>query len=365
MDPATLAAALGPALVAVFTKLAEKGLVEPALEPLADWLKARAKRGYDSKKAEADLRGVIGQTLSSLTAQFSPEQYARWYAAFDALRTEAGLAARVAAAAVEMTADSPERLPPDVWRDLKLDEADRPALAAWLFALRKALAGMEGYRAGIEYANQLHGLNRLDGLYELTAGLAATASEAEGGPALRVRLIPPDARALEEPYLKYVMNEFAGLPLEGRSADDTLRADDQLRLERIYIALNTTESQQAPVKKDARLHSITLEPSGRTTGQRYLSTLRATTESRRLLVLGDPGSGKSIFAQHLCLCLAGARLNPTGDWPGRLRAGDVEQWPLANFPLPLFVRLRLFAGDDACLPDDPKQMGRKPSAISP
>lgn len=359
MDPATLAliaSALGPALVTVLTKLAEKGIVEPALEPLTDWLKARTTAAYNTKHDEEKLRGLIGNTLTALA--FGPEQYARWSPAFKLLHNDSGLAARVAAATVEMTADRPELIPPELLRELKLEEGERPALARWLFALRKELAGMAGFSAGIQYANELHALHRLDGLYELTAGLAATVVDGEGGKALRVQIALPDMRALEAPYLKDVMNEFAGVPLEGRSTDDTLRADDELRLERVYIALNTTESRQVRLEEKERVHSITLESSGRTSGEKHVSALRAITESRRLLVLGDPGSGKSTLAQHLCLCLAGARLDPASDWPRRLQARDVDQWPLAFYPLPIFIRLRLFASATDCLPADPQQMGQ-------
>ncbi|MEK7785068.1 MAG: hypothetical protein AAB658_06525, partial [Chloroflexota bacterium] len=167
------------------------------------------------------------------------------------------------------------------------------------------------------------------------------------------QIIPPDARALETPYLKNLMNEFAGLPLEGRSKDDTLRPDDQLRLERVYIALNTSERRLilSPLPEAGKPLRAGFEESP-------LSALRAMMESRRLVLLGDPGSGKSTFAQHLCLCLAGARLDPNGDWPRRLQAADAERWELALYPFPIFVRLRSFAHDTDSLPDDVKQAGQ-------
>ncbi len=347
MDPATLAlivSALGPALVTVFTKLAEKGLVDPALEKGLEPFRNLLTRGYDQKKDEARLTKALQAALPAGEAD------ARLFFALSDLKANPALAARAAAAVVEMTGDDPARLPPDLLRDLKLDDSHRPALATALFKLRAELVKLENYRDGIRYANELHALNRLDGLYELVAGLAATVTEAGGVKVLRVQVMPPDARTLEAPYLKNVMNEFAGLPLEGRSKDDTLRPDDQLRLERVYIALNTTERRQPPLRKERK--------QGREQEQVPLSALRAMIESRRLVLLGDPGSGKSTFAQHLCLCLAGSRLDSNGDWPRRLQAADAERWELALYPFPIFVRLRSFAHDTGSLPDDPKQMGR-------
>jgi formylglycine-generating enzyme required for sulfatase activity len=350
MDPATLAliaSALGPALVAVLAKLAEKGLVDPALEkglePFRDWL----TRGYDGKKDEARLAKALQAALPAGEAD------AKLFFALSDLKANPALATRAAAAVVEMTTDDPARLPPDLLRDLKLDDSHRPALAAALFKLRAELARLEGFRDGIRYANELHALNRLDGLYELAAGLAATVTETGGVKALRVQIMPPDARTLETPYLKNVMNEFAGLPLEGRSKEDTLRPDDQLRLERVYIALNTAE-RRLMLPPPPPPGKVSLKKSE----QVPLSALRAMMESRRLVLLGDPGSGKSTFAQHLCLCLAGSRLDSNGDWPRRLQAGDVERWELALYPFPIFVRLRSFAHDTDSLPDDPKQMGQ-------
>ncbi len=359
MDPVTLAliaSSLGPALVAVFTKLAEKGVIDPALEkglePFRNWL----TRGYDGKKDEARL-------TKALQAALPTDAELKLFLAFSDLKTDPALAVRAAAAVVEMTGDDPARLPPDLLRDLKLNDSHRPALATALFKLRAELVKVEGFGDGIRYANDLHKLNRLDGLYELAAGLAATVTDAEGGKVVRVQVVSSDARTLEARYLTNLMNDFAGLPLESRSKEDTLRPDDQLRLERVYIALNTTEARQPPPRPSASQTSEVLRTSevSQTLSEKErvpLSALRATMESRRLVLLGDPGSGKSTFAQHLCLCLAGARLNPDGDWPKRLMASDVEGWELAFYPFPIFIRLRAFAHDMECLPDDPKQVGR-------
>jgi formylglycine-generating enzyme required for sulfatase activity len=369
MDPATLAlivSALGPALVAVFTKLAEKGAIDPALEKGLEPFRNLLTRGYDKRKDEARLTKALQAALPAGEAD------ARLFFALSDLKANPALATRAAAAVVEMTGDDPARLPPDLLRDLKLDDSHRPALATALFKLRAELVKLDGYREGVRYANELHALNRLDGLYELVAGLAATVTEADGVKALRVQIVPPDARALETPYLKNVMNEFAGLPLEGRSKDDTLRPDDQLRLERVYIALNTTERRYVPFsEEEIRRRNVGLfaystnkdlppAPLSIAGGERlsFISALRAMMESRRLVLLGDPGSGKSTFAQHLCLCLAGSRLDSNGDWPRRLGAGDVGRWELALYPFPIFVRLRSFAHDTESLPDDPKQMGQ-------
>jgi formylglycine-generating enzyme required for sulfatase activity len=361
MDPVTLAliaSGLGAGLVTALTKLLEKGVIDPSLETGLKPLREFLTRGYNRKADEAKLVKALQAALKSVSGSEDPNQWAqlKWAMALGDLQNDPGLAARFAAAAIEMTGDDPARLPPDLLRDLKLDQSHKAKVASLLFNFRKELANVAGYDNGIAYADKLNALNLLDGLHELVAGLAATVTDADGVKALRVQIMAPDARRLETPYLDNVVNEFTGLPLEGRSADDTLRADDQLRLARVYIALNTKESRVTlkPEKEQKKKEVLEREDFDR----HPLSALRAVMESRRLVLLGDPGSGKSTFAQHLCLCLAGARLDPASEWPKQLQASDLEGWGLAHYALPLFIRLRSFASDIECLPADSKQMGR-------
>src|SRR3990172_999992 len=128
MDPVTLAAVLGPALVTVLTKLAEKGVADPALKPLTDWLEKRTLGGYNQKKAEADLLKAVKEALPPAGDSGDPSRQ-RWQNALAQLGSTPRLAARAAMAAVEMASEDPARVPSDLLKELRI-EPERAAFAA-------------------------------------------------------------------------------------------------------------------------------------------------------------------------------------------------------------------------------------------
>ena len=146
----------------------------------------------------------------------------------------------------------------------------------------------------------------------------------------RAAIVPTDVAALRTAYLRLMAREWRTLPLEvvDHSAADA--AARRLTLEKVYISLDTTtpRPESLPRKSSA--------------GEREgpLSAVEALlhAEQQRLVLLGQPGSGKSTFGRYLSLTLAESLLNP-----GVVHLA--EQLPGWTGPavLPVFLPLRQFA----------------------
>jgi formylglycine-generating enzyme required for sulfatase activity len=109
----------------------------------------------------------------------------------------------------------------------------------------------------------------------------------------------------------------------------------EIRLDTIYVPLDTTTTQPAVGgKPDVRVP---------------VPVLDAVIRHRHLMILGDPGSGKSTFLNYLTLCLASARLHPKRGALEKLNvvAQDGKRsarWRYGAL-LPVRIDLREFAQD--------------------
>ena len=127
------------------------------------------------------------------------------------------------------------------------------------------------------------------------------------------------------------------LPLRGIDvgASNAQSNRQQLALEQVYVDLDTT----ALVPKQAHAGRKKDQPVLERVETRPVTMLEAVINNWRLVLLGDPGSGKSTFVGHLGLCLALSALQPNAGWLDRL-----PNWPRAECDLtPLLVVLRDFA----------------------
>ncbi len=142
---------------------------------------------------------------------------------------------------------------------------------------------------------------------------------------------PATLRAL---YLDWLAQECNLLPLSAfhpRYASPAERP--RLTLRQVYVPLEAIMPLRAEGQK-RRIDPLAL--AEREEPQR-VPALRALAEHPKAVLLGDPGSGKTTFVNHLTLCLAMAELEPDQPWLRRL-----EGWS-PGWLLPVRIVLREFA----------------------
>ncbi|MCL4299458.1 MAG: SUMF1/EgtB/PvdO family nonheme iron enzyme [Anaerolineae bacterium] len=138
-------------------------------------------------------------------------------------------------------------------------------------------------------------------------------------------------------YRRVVGQSCAFLPMRGIDvgASDPTAAQSSLGLANVYVELDTT-SQVPLTEAEKAAHRKQTERGQET---RPLSALEVVVGYRRLVLLGDPGGGKSTFVNHLAHCLAVHPLDPAAGWLDHLPG-----WPAGEADLlPVLVILRDFA----------------------
>jgi formylglycine-generating enzyme required for sulfatase activity len=123
----------------------------------------------------------------------------------------------------------------------------------------------------------------------------------------------PDPAALARAYLTWLYQQANTLVLAGVDPVAAANAAATLELGAVYTALLTQTPDEQALRDEARWPaSAALARAG---GERRLSAVAQLDRSPRLVLLGDPGGGKSTFVNFAALCLAGELL---GDRPANL-----------------------------------------------
>ena len=148
-------------------------------------------------------------------------------------------------------------------------------------------------------------------------------------------------------YLKHLFEDAEHISLQSFAKEEADNATSLVKLGSIYTALGTTELRDAK-GEDETSRKDQVRPKE----QRRRSALDLANTTSRLVLLGDPGSGKSTFLNYLRLCLTGEGLGNetinlsqlTRTLPQDEESDEPEPAPWDHGDcLPIFVQLRDFA----------------------
>ncbi len=154
--------------------------------------------------------------------------------------------------------------------------------------------------------------------------------------------LPETVLPLRHSYLNRILCNAGVLPLEGIDPKISCEAADQLSLGAVYTALLTLGTE----------HGEPTESRFREREPRRISALELLNRHPHMVLLGDPGSGKSTFVNFLAICHAGEGLGKgninlkllTRPLPDEEGEDQKEPQPWNHgFLLPVRVILRDFA----------------------
>jgi formylglycine-generating enzyme required for sulfatase activity len=114
---------------------------------------------------------------------------------------------------------------------------------------------------------------------------------------------PTDPDALRAGYLSHLYTKVRRIALSGIDPEAASKAEARLNLGAVYTALRTLTREECD-----HLNRERCLPEQMTRGERHLSALAQLDRHQRLVLLGEPGSGKSTFVNFVTLCLAGVHL---------------------------------------------------------
>jgi formylglycine-generating enzyme required for sulfatase activity len=112
----------------------------------------------------------------------------------------------------------------------------------------------------------------------------------------------PEVKARREAYLSHVLRTAGRLSLSGVDPKVAGHESEPLELHAVYTALMTQTSEEIVVGRQRRDPMSRWREAG---GHVRLSALELLDRERRLVLLGDPGGGKSTFLNFLAICFAG------------------------------------------------------------
>lgn len=158
---------------------------------------------------------------------------------------------------------------------------------------------------------------QLRGKYSRAEAPVAQPMPAETAPQTQPASPLPDVFTARESYLRAIIKDCSPVRLAGLDPNASDPKRGGISLEKLYVSLDTNtpkEKPEAKKKNELALPEKESEP---------LSAVQAwqSSENRRMVLLGLPGTGKSTFVRYLALTMARAELSRAAElpegWQGR------------------------------------------------
>ncbi|HSH03750.1 MAG TPA: SUMF1/EgtB/PvdO family nonheme iron enzyme [Anaerolineae bacterium] len=201
------------------------------------------------------------------------------------------------------------------------DDDGQPAIVLYLIVLR------ENFSPHDKLYVQLTGL--IDAIRAQGELAVPRLRETENRQQLLKRILPD-----LQPYLEWLGRRCNIMPLT--TVDANQREDTQLALSAIFVSLDAGESWLDESEID-----------GGERGAKYSAVIGHIHHNERLVLLGDPGSGKSTALRFVAYCLTQALLKPEEGWLRQLSwpvYGKDEQIALASWQheglIPILIDLK-------------------------
>ena len=337
-----IASGIASALIAVANKLAEKGIIDPALEsgfePFRKWLTG----GYEKKKAEKALQNSFIVAIKKLDAPTKDKDELSNFLrnlGLDRLQANKNHALREQfAQAVLGFTDPSQEVPEELLRALRWPQSEKVKLAHLLFELRASLVKSKEWKPLIQFTDAAAERGLLEGIWERVSQLSSAIVNTEAGQALRVVVIEQmgltaeQAENIEKKYRQLVADQYRKHDVQGFVQ---VEKNVRLPLKDVYtelglIPFNIKREKEQEEDVSDLLQSgdaKRLEREKQQIDQRVSGMLE---EQARLVILGEPGSGKTISLKFIAFMLTTGQL-------GAARLGLDAPY------LPIYLRLAEFA----------------------
>lgn len=314
MDGLTiLSVALAQGMWEVGKKLAES-VSDAALKPAKEQMEKSLLKKYKGAEKDKKLLDAIKNALEQAGAKTEDaEDLSGWLqkVGLDKLQAEKNAALRQTfARAVVGFADGTASPPADLMTALAWPRSRGEELAQLLAVFRSAFASLDGWKDLIAYADAAHQRGQLTSILTVLAKMENAFVQSEAGTVLRVAVVDTgltaeQAARIEETYREGVGNEYrrhivSGLsPQVGKVVSLPLE-DVYLELGLIPISSEAEREQELEEMLEMR-DAHRMEREMRRMDQRVTNAL---SEDSKLVIVGKPGSGKTISLKFISLMLA-------------------------------------------------------------